>query len=161
MSKSGEVNSIVILPLEVRHVRKLAKLFNAALEADFSYIDNMHKDQIRKQNSIPRLAIAALRSKRHVYLAWDNNTVIGYVIAGSVGDGSGNIDWLYVRPGTRGNNLGLRLLSRAMQQMYAQGATSITLVTYAYTTYYARQGFKTLRTVDSDGTTQDLMRFQF
>jgi N-acetylglutamate synthase-like GNAT family acetyltransferase len=154
-------SSITILPLEVRHVRQLSKLFNAALEADFSYIDDLHRTRIRRQHSIPRLARAALRSKRHIFIAWQDRVLIGYVIAGTVGDGSGNIDWLYVRPGTRGNNLGLRLLSRAMQQINAQGATTVTLITYAYTSYYARQGFKLLRKVESDGMQQDLMRFEF
>jgi hypothetical protein len=46
-----------------------------------------------------------------------------------------------------------------MRALIEHGAKNITLVTYTYTDYYARQGFRVLGRMTSDGIEQDLMRY--
>jgi len=94
-------------------------------------------------------------------LAWHNSEAVGYIIAGTDVDRSGNIDWLYVKPDQRSHNIGLKLLSRMMRRLRLYGADHVTLVTYAYTNYYRRQGFQVVRRVVSDGIEQDLMKYEY
>jgi len=53
------------------------------------------------------------------------------------------------------------LLSRMMRRLRLYGADHVTLVTYAYTNYYRRQGFQVVRRVVSDGIEQDLMKYEY
>jgi ribosomal protein S18 acetylase RimI-like enzyme len=150
---------IEIKPLRLRDVPALHRLFIAALDTDFAYIDQRNRANIKRQNSRRKLANAFIKPDRIIFLAWQEDKIVGYVIAGLAPEESSNIDWLYIRPGLRGANIGLRLLSRAMRALMERGAKNVTLVTYAYSNYYARQGFRNLRRVQSDGLEQDLMRF--
>jgi ribosomal protein S18 acetylase RimI-like enzyme len=152
---------IRIQPLRLKDVTKLHRLFVAALDSDFGYIDEVHRIAIKRQNSRRRLVATLLKPNRTVFLAWQGRELVGYVIAGMAPQASSNIDWLYMKPELRGHNIGLKLLSRAMRVLMERGAKNINLVTYAYTQYYARQGFRVLRRIDSDGIEQDLMRFGF
>lgn len=150
---------VKIKPLRLRDVPALHRLFIAALDTDFAYIDTKHRRTIKRQNSRRRLVGSYIKPNRMVFLAWHEDKIVGYVIAGLAPNGSSNIDWLYISPGLRGANAGLRLLSRAMRVLMEHGAKNVTLVTYSYTNYYARQGFRCIRRVQSDGLEQDLMRF--
>lgn len=154
------------LPISIKSLRpwqatKLQQLFVEALEADFTFIDLTHRCTIKTQNATRHLAMAAVKPKRHIFLAWQEGVIIGFVIAGRDRNRSSNIDWLYVKPGIRGNNIGLKLLSRMMHRLSLYGVRYVTLVTYAYTDYYRRQGFRVLRQVESDGVMQDLMKYDF
>jgi len=159
VTKTQADEAIRIEALRLRDVPALHRLFVAALDTDFAYIDGRNRDIIKHQNSRRRLFAACLKPDRTIFLAWQDNKIVGYVIAGLAPNHSSNIDWLYIRPGLRGANVGLRLLSRAMRALIERGAKNITLVTYAYTSYYARQGFRVLGRVTSDGIEQDLMRY--
>jgi ribosomal protein S18 acetylase RimI-like enzyme len=153
--------AIRLQPLRPQDVAKLHRLFVDALDADFSYIDEAHRTKIKRQNSKRHLALTILKPNRVVILAWHRDDLVGYIIAGLAPNHSSNIDWLYMKPDLRGNNVGLKLLSRAMRALMERGANNVTLVTHAYTDYYARQGFRMVRRVMSDGIEQDLMRFDF
>jgi len=159
MTKAQAEQAIRIVPLRWRDVNTLHHLFVAALDTDFAYIDQRHRDIIKRQNSRRRLLAASSKHDRMIFLAWQEDKIVGYVIAGLAPNDSSNIDWLYIRPGLRGANIGLRLLSRAMRALIEHGAKNITLVTYTYTDYYARQGFRVLGRMTSDGIEQDLMRY--
>jgi N-acetylglutamate synthase-like GNAT family acetyltransferase len=151
--------SVQITKLRLRDVPVLHRLFIVALDSDFTYIDASRRGRIKRQNSRRHLAATLVRPDRIVYLARSGGELVGYIIANFAHPDSGNIDWLYMRPGQRGANTGLKLLSRTMRALMDRGAKTVTLVTYSYTDYYARQGFQTLRKVTSDGIEQDLMRF--
>ena len=152
---------IRIQPLRLSEVNALRRLFVSALDADFKYIDGIHRAIIKRQNARRHLTMAVFKPTRKVFLAWQGADLVGYIIAGLAPNDSSNVDWLYIKPDLRGNNIGLKLLSKTMRVLMERGAKNITLVTYAYTSYYARQGFSVVRKVESDGIEQDLMRYDF
>lgn len=158
MRTSSEIKIKALRPWQVT---TLYRLFITALDADFTFIDPVNREQIKLQNSRAHLAATVLRHHRHIFLAWHNSEAVGYIIAGTDVDKSGNIDWLYVKPDQRSHNIGLKLLSRMMRRLRLYGADHVTLVTYAYTNYYRRQGFKVVRRVASDGIEQDLMKYEY
>src|SRR5674476_587055 len=116
---------IKIKALRPWQVTTLHRLFVAALDADFTFIDPADRARIKTQNSRAHLAASLVRHHRHIFLAWQNGEAIGYIIAGTDVDGSGNIDWLYVKPGVRGNRIGLKLLSRMMRRLRLYGVDHV------------------------------------
>ena len=158
---SSNTHNPKIKALRPWQVTALHRLFVSALDRDFTFINTDHRALIKAQNSRAHLAAGIVRHHRHIFVAWQSGEMVGYIIAGTAADNTANIDWLYVKPGLRGQNVGLKLLSRMMRRLRLYGSEHVTLVTYAYTNYYRRQGFQVLRQVVSDGIEQDLMKYEY
>ena len=125
-----------------RELPALEKMFVQAVRHHFAYFPEHYQREIIRQNNLSRLALATLNPRRPIFVAAEYRRLLGYVIAGQSG-GEGHIFWLFVLPDSRGQNLGLKLLSRALRQLELQGAKAVVLNTHDHEDYYRRQGFKT------------------
>ncbi len=132
--------------MRLRDAAETRRVFVDAVQNHFEYFDQEYRQQILAKNTTFRLALAGLRPRRIVLVAKHRNKIVGYCIASCPKDGIAQIYWLFVDPTLRGSNIGLRLLSRSLKLMEQSGASEAVLVTHNYADYYARQGFKRIKT---------------
>ena len=128
--------------MRLRDVKGTHRVFVDAVKNHFDYFDATYRQQVLRQNTLPRLAFAGLRPRRIVLVAKHRDKIVGYCIGSTPRNGRAQIYWLFVDPTLRGSNIGLRLLSRILKIMEQAGAEEAVLVTHNYADYYARQGFK-------------------
>jgi ribosomal protein S18 acetylase RimI-like enzyme len=154
-----DTEKIVIKRLPLRHIFTLHRLFREAVYASFTYFDQEIQSQTIRSHSPRRLFTALVNPRRLILTAWKQDTLIGYAIGSVPKDGAGQLYWLYVVPGVRGNNTGLALLSRFLKSERALGAVTVSLATYDHRKYYERQGFKFINTSIISGVSMDIMKF--
>lgn len=128
--------------MRLRDAAETHRVFVDAVQHHFDYFDESYRTEILRKNSLVRLALAGIRSRRIVLIAKHRQKIVGYVIASAPKDGNAQIYWLFVNPTLRGSNIGLRLLSRALKLIELAGAKEAVLITHNYASYYARQGFE-------------------
>ena len=138
------------LHITVRRPRRLelpalAKLFRQAVAQNFGYFPQDYQSQIIRENNFTRLIRASFDSSRAVYIAAHKNKLVGYIIAGQ-GNGEGHVYWLFVEPEARGEDLGSRLLERALHQLKQQGTKRVVLNTHDHQNYYLNHGFSAGKT---------------
>lgn len=150
---------IITSPVKLHEAPQLRKVFKHAVATNFNYFPKTYQQQVLKDNSLLRLGMGAVRPSRVLIVARDGSKIIGYIIAAATPNGSGQIYWLYVDPNYRGENLGLGLLSKALRQLEQLGSDKVYLATHDHRPYYARQGFKHLRTDDTFGVKMDIMSY--
>lgn len=144
----------------LREMAALRRLFIEAVGGHFGYYPQEYRELILAQNRMHHLALAHLHPRRPVYVAEQNGRLMGYVIAGRDGE-AGHIYWLYVDPTSRGQNLGLKLLTRALRDFERQGLSRVELNTHDHQRYYGRQGFKTTREWELHGVPMTQMALEF
>ena len=145
---------------KLREMTALRNLFVEAVGGHFGYYPLEYRSTILRQNRLYHLALAHLHPRRPVYVAADEGQLLGYVIAGHDGR-AGHIYWLYVDPTSRGQNLGLKLLSKALRDFERQGITRVELNTHDHQRYYRRQGFTPVREWELQGVPMTLMALDF
>lgn len=138
----------------------LRRLFIQAVGGHFGYYPVSYRQQILEQNRVHHLTQAHLHPRRPVYVAVQNGKLMGYVIGGRDGQ-AGHIYWLYVDPSSRGQNLGLKLLTRALRDFERQGLATVELNTHDHQQYYGRQGFKSIKDWELEGVPMTLMSLDF
>ena len=138
----------------------LRRLFIQAVGGHFSYYPADYRQQILEENRMYHLALAHLHPRRPVYVAVQDGRLLGYVIAGYDGE-AGHVYWLYVDPSSRGQNLGLKLLTKALRDFERQGVRRVELNTHDHQKYYSRQGFRPVREWDLEGVPMTHMRLEF
>lgn len=146
--------------MKLRDVLATHRVFRDALQNHFDYFDEAFRRNVLASNRPYHLAAAAIHPSRMVLVAKDGRNIIGYAIGSVPKGGNGQIYWLFVNPDFRGQNLGLKLLSRIMAAMSAKGATEAILVTHTHAKYYARQGFKHVRTVRTGGQIGYVLKYK-
>ena len=155
----SETNKIIIQRLPLLQVVSLRQLFTDAVHSSFTYFNQSVQDKTIRSHSSRHLVSAIINPRRVILTASMGKTLIGYAI-GSVPKGrAGQMYWLYVVPGVRGQNTGLALLSRLLKAERALGAETVSLATYDHRNYYERQGFRFIETTTVDGVKMDIMRF--
>jgi GNAT superfamily N-acetyltransferase len=154
------MSQIKITSVPLRQLNALRQQFITAAHNSFSYLPPDDRDTIMHQNRLSQLVIGKLHPKRIILTATRNNQLLGYAI-GSVERTSANLYWLYVRPDTRGQNVGLKLVSALRRCVEAKGATQLVLSTYDHERFYARQGFETTDTRQLHGVKMKIMRLRF
>lgn len=153
--------TIKVMPMSLRDVVETHKVFVNAVEGHFEYLDDAHRRDVLRTNSLPRLALTLVRPRRVILVAKHRGQIVGYVIGSIPKSGRAQIYWLFVAPGLRGSNIGLRLLSRLLAMMERAGAESASLVTYKYAKYYTRQGFRLVDKIQHDGIEEYILNFSF
>lgn len=139
----------------------LRRLFQRAVAQDFSYFPEAYQSQVLRDNSLPHLLVASLRPNRILLGARTAKELIGYVIAGTNGNDTGKIYWLYVAPEGRGQSLGRLLLVRSLEKMHQRGMRRVSLVTHNYDDYYTRFGFKVEKRQQLYGVPMNVMSYQW
>lgn len=160
-SKRAEPIPIKIRPARLKDTKLLADVFETAVKLHFDYFSPEYAARVLRENNAPRIGLSIIRPNRLVFLAEADGDIRGYAFGSLPADGRAQLYWLYVEPGTRGQNIGLSLLSKMLQAVRAKGASELQLVTYRYAPYYARQGFVQTNKVHLGGVEQDVMRFKF
>jgi ribosomal protein S18 acetylase RimI-like enzyme len=151
--------AVTVEALRLRHTRQAHNVFEDALLHHFAYFDMDYKQRVLADNSLGRMVRAVLRPSRIILVARDQGRIIGYVIGSAPRDGNAQVYWLFVKPEYRGQNVGLMLLSRALKQMTAKGAHTATLITHDHAKYYARQGFRLIKTMPAGGTMNYILSY--
>ena len=138
----------------------LHRLFVEAVGSHFGYYPQEYQQRILAENRLHHLTLAHLHPRRPLYVAESDNRLMGYVIAGHDGS-AGHIYWLYVDPDSRGQNLGLKLLTKALRDFERQGINRVELNTHDHQRYYSRQGFQTVREWELFGVPMTQMAIDF
>ena len=155
-----DVDWLTLRRPRVGELRQLRALFVQATGQHFGYFPDSYQKQILATNRLRHLTLATVHPRRPIYIATDGHKIVGYIIAGH-GGGEGHVYWLFVDPATRGQNVGLKLLSRAMRQLERQGAKRVVLNTHDHQAYYKRQGFRSRKNWEIEGVPITTMDFTF
>lgn len=153
------MSNIVIQPARLRHLPPLRRQFVDALRKSFTYIDPAEQLKIERDNRLHRLMASWIRPSRILTVAHDGTDIKGFAI-GSVSGATAQLYWLYVSPDSRGENLGLKLLTSTLRIAQQKGADHLALSTYDNERYYSRQGFKTIDSQIVHGVEMKIMRLQ-
>jgi ribosomal protein S18 acetylase RimI-like enzyme len=154
-----ESTAVVRRP-KLREMVALRRLFIEAVGGHFGYYPAEYREMILDQNRLHHLTVAHLHPHRPLYVASQNGRLMGYIIAGHDGE-AGHVYWLYVDPTSRGQNLGLKLLTRALRDFERQGLNRVELNTHDHQRYYSRQGFKPTRDWQLQGVPMTQMALEF
>ena len=130
----------VIHPARPQDLPALRRLFRAAVASDFAYFPETYRGGVLRQNTLPRLARAALHPRRIVLVA-RADSLTGFLIGSLQPDGVAHIYWLFVDPTARGRRLGSELLEAGLRELRRAGASKVSLVTHRYRKFYERAGF--------------------
>ena len=152
---------VAIVPLKPSDIASLKRLFLHALETDFHYFPYEYRHLIARQNRHRHLLTAYLSKNRVIFLAKQDQQLVGYIIAGMLPDGQGYVYWLYVDPTARGEKIGVKLVQRTVEALREKGAGKVTLVTYNFDKYYLKLGFEYSGTQEIHGVTLHEMTYTY
>lgn len=161
MKSASKAATHQVRAARISDVPRLTETFKKAVTAHFDYLSPDYRNTVLRQNRATRIALSVIKPSRVILLAVQNKAILGYAFGSLPFDGRAQLYWLYVDPNARGKNIGLSLLSKMLQTVENKGAEQLQLVTYRYTPYYARQGFKPVSKIMLGGVEQDIMRFEF
>lgn len=152
---------IVIAEVGLTSLGAVSRLFVHAVRSNFAYFPLSYQDQVIRDHTAWRLARARLDPRRVVLTARQDGQLLGYAIGSAPRGGAGQIYWLYVDPASRGQNTGLKLLSRMLKVLHSKGAGEVALATHDHRRYYERQGFSFVERRLVAGVSMDIMRFSW
>lgn len=138
----------------------LNRMFAHAVDAHFAYFSEPVRRRVVREHTIPKLFLAAVDHRRIILVARAGDQLIGYAIGAVPQSGPAQIYWLYVDPNHRGQNTGLKLLSRMLKLQEAKGAREVSIATHDHRRYYERQGFVRVDNKMVDGVNMDILTYK-
>lgn len=131
-----------ITDIRLPHVYHLRKLFREAVALDFNYFPMSYREQVLKENSLLRMAVACGRLDRFMLGAFEESRLVGFVIGNLPANRIGQIHWLYVASDARETGIGGQLINALLERFSRSGASKVSLITHNYQDYYKKLGFK-------------------
>lgn len=110
---------------ELADVEAIRETADASLRASYDLDDDVIEEAVRKWYGDDAMAERLDDDDVLVLVADDDGTVVGFSQS-HVRDGEGRIQWLHVRPDSRGAGTGTRLLDATRDALAAEGVERIT-----------------------------------
>lgn len=151
---------LTITQASILDLPTLHRMFVRAVEEHFNYFPPDTRAQVARDHSLLKLALGTADRRRVMLVAHQDGLMIGYAIGAAPATGPAQLFWLYVEPGHRGRNTGLKLLSRMLKVLAERGATLVSLATHDHRRYYERQGFKFHHHTRQNGVSMDILTFK-
>ena len=153
------MSKLVISEAPLVTLPALNRLFTHAVRQHFSYFPGDQQEIVIRDHSVAKLLLAALHPRRILLVARFGGRIVGYAIGSVPAAGPGQMYWLYVDPDHRGQNTGLKLLSRMLKLQRHKGATAVVLATHDHRRYYERQGFDFVEQRQVNGVPMDILTY--
>jgi ribosomal protein S18 acetylase RimI-like enzyme len=136
------MDSIKIAKPSVLDLFLLLRLFNKAVNEEYSIYNDDTKKIILKRHSFLHLLIARGKPNRTIFMSIIEQRCVGVCLGTTSDDGVGVINWIYVLPKYRNMNIARKMLEVSEKEFERRNCHKLLVTTEVAQDFYRKIGYK-------------------